>query len=254
MPLSSQAKLLRVLEEKEFRMLGGNRNIKTDVRIISSMNATQAEAIESRALREDLFFRLSVVNIEIPPLCQRGNDILLLAEHVLQMYAQKFHKHITALSHDTKNFFLEYQWPGNVRQLRHVIESATSLAPDHQEEITMNMLPQYIFEKNHISYDSLCTPSSLATRASNVALSPSQKPEPSQATPVEDKNPVPANEENEIDTSVYDALKAEENEEKERIIQTLIENKGNVSKSTKILGMHRQSLIYRIKKYGIKVK
>ena len=118
----------------------------------------------------------------------------------------------------------------------------------------MNMLPQYIFEKNHISYDSLCTPSSLATRASNVALSPSQKPEPSQATPVEDKNPVPANEENEIDTSVYDALKAEENEEKERIIQTLIENKGNVSKSTKILGMHRQSLIYRIKKYGIKVK
>lgn len=250
MPLSSQAKLLRVLEEKEFRMLGGNKNIKTDVRIISSMNATQTDAIESHALREDLFFRLSVVNIEIPPLCQRGNDILLLADHFIQMYSKKFHKNIAALSHDTKNFFLEYQWPGNVRQLRHVIESATSLAPDTREEITMNMLPQYIFEKTHMSYDTLRTPANLVTRPANV--SPVSK-QGTQTT--EDTLQGTSKEEvSETDTTVYDTLKAAENEEKKQIIQTLIANKGNVSKSAKLLGMHRQSLIYRIKKYGIKVK
>jgi transcriptional regulator with GAF, ATPase, and Fis domain len=128
MPAALQAKLLRFLEERTFRRVGGTSEISVDVRIIAATNRDLEKAIHEGRFRADLMYRLDVVTIQLPPLRNRGEDIILLAQHFTHRFAQEFRKPITSIDEDAQRKLLSYTWPGNVRELRNVIERAVLLS------------------------------------------------------------------------------------------------------------------------------
>jgi len=130
LPLDLQPKLLRVLQEGEFETLGGNRTIKVDVRVIAATNRNLAEMVKDGSFREDLFYRLNVIPIQLPPLRKRGQDILLLADLFIKKYCRLNGKKIFPLHPSVHELLLSYSWPGNVRELQHVIERAVILSKD----------------------------------------------------------------------------------------------------------------------------
>ncbi len=128
LPLAIQAKLLRVLEEKRFERVGGTQSIDVDVRIIVATNRNLQKLAEEKLFREDLYFRISAVPMTIPPLRDRGKDVLLLADHFLDKFSREFGKHGLELSKEARERLLHYRWPGNVRELRNTLERAVILA------------------------------------------------------------------------------------------------------------------------------
>ncbi len=130
MPASLQVKLLRVLQEMEFERVGGTRTIKVDVRIISASNKTMKEEVEKGRFREDLFYRLNVIHIHIPPLRERVEDIKLLVNYFLDKYSKEEGKEGIKISADAWKALYSYHWPGNVRELENVIERAVVLNSD----------------------------------------------------------------------------------------------------------------------------
>jgi two-component system response regulator AtoC len=130
MSANVQVHLLRVLEEKEFTRVGGNELIKVDVRVISATNKDLRRAVEKGQFREDLYYRLNVVTIELPPLRERKEDIPLLAEYFLNRFSSENQKEITGFSPEAMESLLGYDWPGNVRELENAIERAVILAKD----------------------------------------------------------------------------------------------------------------------------
>ncbi|MBL0224717.1 MAG: sigma-54-dependent Fis family transcriptional regulator [Geobacteraceae bacterium] len=129
MPLELQSKLLRVIQDGEFERLGSPRTIKTDVRIIAATNRNLAEEVRKGTFREDLFYRLNVFPITMPPLRQRKDDIPLLVNHFVNKFNHKIGKQIENISKETLNTLEEYHWPGNVRELESVIERAVIMSP-----------------------------------------------------------------------------------------------------------------------------
>lgn len=124
MPLNLQVKLLRVLQEQEFQRVGGNREIKVNVRLIAATNKDLKEEVEAGRFRGDLFFRLNVVNIHVPPLRERRSDIPFLVAHFVSKYCRKLQRDIKEVDPDAMRSLYSYNWPGNVRELENVIESA----------------------------------------------------------------------------------------------------------------------------------
>src|SRR5262249_39756676 len=124
MSLPAQAKVLRVLQEREFFRLGGTRPIKLNVRVIAATNQDFADAVSRGRFREDLYYRINVFEIRIPPLRQRGHDVLLFADHVLEQWASTEGRVRAQLTDAAVHALLAYHWPGNVRQLRNVLERA----------------------------------------------------------------------------------------------------------------------------------
>ena len=145
MPYELQAKLLRALEEKKFRRLGGRKEIVVDVRVIAATNRDARRSVKEKTLREDLFYRLAVVEIELPPLRERIGDLPLLSQEFLQRYAAKSGKRIQSFSRDTLETLSRHTWPGNVRELRNIIERAVLLCASRQ--ISMADLPKYLFDQ-----------------------------------------------------------------------------------------------------------
>jgi two-component system response regulator AtoC len=145
MSANIQVHLLRVLEEKEFNRVGGNEAIKVDVRVISATNRDMKEAITKGQFREDLYYRLNVVNIELPPLRERVEDIPLLAQHFLKTFALENKKETSGFSAEATDFMLRHQWPGNVRELENAIERAVILAQNPVIEVAdlsqQNLVP-----------------------------------------------------------------------------------------------------------------
>jgi two-component system, NtrC family, response regulator AtoC len=127
MPLSLQTKLLRVLEDQIFRRLGGLKDISVDVRIIAATNKNLREAVNEGAFRQDLYYRLNVIQLEVPTLRERQEDVLPLARFFIDQYNAKFKRQIEGLSHDAENLLLAHDWPGNVRELRNAIERSMIL-------------------------------------------------------------------------------------------------------------------------------
>jgi transcriptional regulator with PAS, ATPase and Fis domain len=121
-------KLLRVIQEKQVRPLGSARVFHTDVRILAASNRDLKSATAAGAFRADLFYRLNVININVPPLRERGKDIELLARHFISEHGRRLGKRITSLSAEVNNLLCRYRWPGNVRELENVIERAVILA------------------------------------------------------------------------------------------------------------------------------
>ncbi len=128
MPLPVQSKILRVLQEGEFSRVGGNQTLRTDVRIVCATNKILEEEVAGRTFREDLFYRLNVVRIHLPPLRQRTEDIVLLAEYFLQKLANQKHRPPAKLSEEAIRVLEAYPWPGNVRELENTIQRASVLA------------------------------------------------------------------------------------------------------------------------------
>ena len=133
MSTALQAKLLRVLQEGKIRPVGGKKEKNIDVRIISTLSCRPIKAIESGDLREDLYYRLGVVLLNLPLLSERKEDILLLAGHFIDHFNKKFNYQVKGLSGRVEDLFLNYSWPGNVRQLEHVIEGALNIMDDCQK-------------------------------------------------------------------------------------------------------------------------
>ena len=125
---SMQVKLLRVLQEKEVLRVGGTRPVKCDVRVLAATNRDVDEAVKNGSFREDLYFRLNVVNLRIPPLSQRKGDIPLLAQHFLLKYANRMKKPVTRISSEVMALLMAYSFPGNVRELENLIERGTAMA------------------------------------------------------------------------------------------------------------------------------
>ncbi|AQS58710.1 sigma-54-dependent transcriptional regulator [Desulforamulus ferrireducens] len=126
--LATQAKLLRAIQEKEFDRVGGTETIKVDVRILAATNRRLKQSVLEGVFREDLFFRLNVVNISIPPLRERKEDIPLLVAHFLAKYNKEFNRQVKGFSEEAKRMLMAYDWPGNVRELENVVERAIIMA------------------------------------------------------------------------------------------------------------------------------
>ncbi|HDY68084.1 MAG TPA: sigma-54-dependent Fis family transcriptional regulator [Candidatus Scalindua sp.] len=139
-----QVKLLRVLQEGEFERLGGTRILKSNVRIISASNINLTNAIKQKRFREDLYYRLNVITINIPPLRERKEDIPLLVSHFMKIYQEKNDKTIDGISEDVIDTLTDYSWPGNVRELKNVIERAVVLTQGRI--ISQKDLPENIFK------------------------------------------------------------------------------------------------------------
>jgi two-component system response regulator GlrR len=132
MPLTMQSKLLRVLEEREFFPVGGHQTIKVDTRIITASNKNLEQEVENKNFREDLYYRIHVIRIQLPPLRDRRDDIPLLAKHFLKKYAAEMKKEITAFSSAALQKLLRHHWPGNVRELENTIESAVAMGAGNE--------------------------------------------------------------------------------------------------------------------------
>ena len=148
MPLSTQARILRVLTDQAFVRVGGNRQIRVDVRVVSSTSRSLEEEIAAGRFREDLFYRLNVVPIQVPPLADRRDDIPALAGHFFARYARDQGIPPPELGHEALAALQAYEWPGNVRQLRNVVERTIILAPrDRLAIIEVDMLPAEILSE-----------------------------------------------------------------------------------------------------------
>ena len=143
MDLSLQAKILKAIEEKKFRPVGGEQDVHSDVRIVSAMNVDPITAVRDGLLRRDLFYRLGVVQLALPPLRKRPEDIPLLTDFYVERYNRKMERTITGVSELVRNALLAYDWPGNVRELRNAVESAFNLCTG--SVIQLNDIPRYIF-------------------------------------------------------------------------------------------------------------
>ena len=143
MDLSLQAKILKAIEEKKFRPVGGEQDVHSDVRIVSAMNVDPITAVRDGLLRRDLFYRLGVVQLALPPLRKRPEDIPLLTDFYVERYNRKMERTITGVSELVRNALLAYDWPGNVRELRNAVESAFNLCTG--SVIQLSDIPRYIF-------------------------------------------------------------------------------------------------------------
>jgi transcriptional regulator with GAF, ATPase, and Fis domain len=137
-----QVKLLRVLQEKEFERVGGNETIRTDVRLIAATNKDLEKAMQDGTFREDLYYRLNVVTVAIPPLRERKEDIAALMEHFIRKYSKENSKTIAGVTAETRDLLMRYTYPGNVRELENIIERAVVLAKG--EIVTTSDIPLHL--------------------------------------------------------------------------------------------------------------
>ena len=235
-----QGKLLRVLQEGVVRRVGGTRDIPLDVRIISTTNSSMQDAIREKHFRNDLYYRLSVVDIAIPPLRARGSDILYIASHYISEFNRVFSKNVTGISDDVKEIFMKYRWPGNVREMKHCIEGAMNVI-EHGSVIQKKHLPKSILSFFSSSSENRTTQTfehlaeNLADHDTSVQSPFRQGPESQYASNTPDNSL----------KSATDSL------EKQMILSALEEAKGNVSQAAVILNMKRPTLQYKMKRYGI---
>jgi two-component system response regulator PilR (NtrC family) len=166
-PPETQAKLLRVMQEREFMRLGGMDTIKIDVRIIAATNCDLRQMVEDGRFREDLFYRLHVINVVLPPLRQRKDDIPVLAQHFLEKYGEENNRPDMELTSDALDLMMEYDWPGNVRELENVMERAVVLSsgprigadliPDHIRTAPAFHIPKFVVPPEGISFKDVIT-------------------------------------------------------------------------------------------------
>jgi DNA-binding NtrC family response regulator len=146
-PLALQPKLLRAVEERSVRPVGGDREVKFDVRLVAATNRDLESAVEEGRFREDLFFRINVIQLHLPPLRARGGDVLLLAQHFVERFAFQSQKQVVGVSKAVAGKLLGYAWPGNVRELRNAMERAVALTG--YDELAVEDLPEKIRAYRH---------------------------------------------------------------------------------------------------------
>jgi DNA-binding NtrC family response regulator len=212
MALSTQAKLLRVLQERAFERVGGTKTIKVDIRIIAATNKDLVKAVQEKTFREDLFYRLNVVPIYLPPLRERKEDIPLLLEYFLKIYNQKFNKQIKQVSSEVMKLLMERDWLGNIREFENMVQHAVVLTQGetiYEDSLPLGMMligDQSLFSEEILS---------------------------SQKTLLE-----------KVEVFVGEL-------EKRLILQALATTSGNRTETAKLLGLSRKGLYDKIDRYGI---
>ncbi len=214
--MSMQTRLLRVLQERELQRVGDSRTIKVDVRVIAATNRVLEEQIRLGRFREDLYFRLNVVEINVPPLRKRLEDIPLLVNHFIQKFNQKYEKGVVGVQDGVLELFLQYPWPGNIREMENAVEHAFVVGGVNT--IRVKHLP-----KNLVLQRPCADPEVVEAEAENTCCLPS--------APV---IPAPAS------------------SEKESLLRTLEEAQWKKKKAAKLLGMSRSTLYRKLEKYGIR--
>jgi formate hydrogenlyase transcriptional activator len=141
LPLDTQVKLLRVLQEQEFEPVGSSRTVRVDVRIIAATNRNLEDEVRASRFRSDLFFRLNVVPLTVPPLRERPSDIPMLVAYFLSRFSNKFGRKIDGVTRDTMNRLVRYQWPGNIRELQNIVERAVVMASGPLISLEADVLP-----------------------------------------------------------------------------------------------------------------
>jgi Nif-specific regulatory protein len=219
-----QAKLLRVLQEREFERVGGNRTVKVDVRVIATTNRHLEQSVARKEFRQDLFFRLNVVPVQVPPLRQRKEDILLLARHFMQRFMRKHGVKITGLSPASESALLEHDWPGNVRELQNVIERAVILGGDSG-----------MIEPEHLGLMRSMTlpPPAPAAEGSGAAATPAPAAAPTPAPPPPPPEVIPLAE-----------------LEKRHILAALEKCGGNRTHAARLLGISVRTLRNKLHEYN----
>ena len=255
-PVEMQVKLLRVLQESEFERVGGIKTIKVDVRLVTATNRDLLHEIQEEAFREDLFYRLNVVPIHIPPLRDRREDIPLLAEHFIAKFNDRLKKQITGITPDAVACLVAYHWPGNIRELENLMERTMLFCEGPL--IRARDLPPEMIQQADIS-GAMPTP-----------------PPPAPAGRVTPPVPVDAEEEDVSGVgvggiaaasgpttltsmpavsagSLKEAVRAEtERVERELIVRALEETSGNVTQAARILKISRKSLQTKMKEFGLR--
>ena len=153
LPLATQVRLLRVLESKEFIRVGSSKVQKTDVRVVAATNVNMVEAVSKGRFREDLYYRLNTVQITMPPLRERGNDILLIFRKFAADFAERYHMPVIRLDSEAQNMLLTYRWPGNVRQLKNVTEQISII--EQNREISGDIMSKYLPDYHDVKVPAL---------------------------------------------------------------------------------------------------
>ena len=217
MEISVQPKLLRAIEEKRIVRLGGYEPIKTDIKIISAVNENPITCVHENKLREDLFYRLSVVQLFIPPLSQRINDLFFLSSHFIDSYNRSMNREIIGIDEEVEDIFRRYTWPGNVRELKNVIEGAFNVSSSRF--IVKKALPEYLVNAvNGFAVQSVTRPAVTEIKKEGFSL----------------------------DRAVSEY-------EREIIVNT-VKNTRTLTDAAKLLGITKQSLNYKLTKYGLSEK
>ena len=216
MPLSLQSKLLRVLQERRVRPVGSDREVEIDVRVLSATHQDLEEGIAAGSFREDLYYRLNVVNIAIPPLRERGNDVLLLAQHFVERFSHESGKAVSGVSSEVARRLLDYHWPGNVRELGNTIERAVALT-DH-DRLIVDDLPAKL--RNYQPLESAAPGA-----GGQAGAAPAVPPMPDQLASLQDL-------------------------EREHIERVLAAVGGNKARAARILGLDRKTLYRRLEQYA----
>ncbi len=217
LPLSLQAKLLQVLESREFYPLGSRKTVKVDVRIVAATNQDLESLVKQKRFREDLFYRLNVIRIDLPPLRERRADIPLLISHIVQRLRATRSTTVEEISPEAMEVLLNYDYPGNIREMENILEHALIICQGGA------------IERDHL-------PLSLIRKADPMA-----RPEPSKE-PVREPGPEPP-----------DTPAGRAGFERDRIMAALGENRFHMGRTAEALKMHRSTLWRKIKKYGIEV-
>jgi DNA-binding NtrC family response regulator len=227
--LGLQAKLLRVLEEGAFRRVGGLKDIPLDVRIIAASNRDLKTESEAGRFRLDLYYRLSVIQIDIPPLRERGDDVLVLADFYIQQFNKSLRKQIRGLSPEVASIFRQYAWPGNVRELRNVIERVMIL--EDSDVITPMWLPRGVEDDGRIEF--VAAPAVSEVALPMVVSAPPPPPE-AVASPHPFTLPPKGVDLESVEMSLVE--------------QALQRSNGNQTRAAELLGISRDQLRYRLKK------
>ncbi len=228
LPLSMQVKLLRAIQERCFRKVGGTEDVRVDVRIIAATNRDLEAGVAKGTFREDLYYRLNVIQIKTPPLRDRKGDVRLLAESFLRKFSERFKKELHAFEPDAMAALERYPWPGNVRELENVVERAVTLANGHA--LPLEGLPAAILG---------------AVSAAPSAPRPSQAPAPGAGTgPLSLPSP-------EFSSGVLDLDRILGDVERAYLQAALEAAQGNKTRAAELLSITFRSLRYRLKKLGL---
>jgi arginine utilization regulatory protein len=233
MPVQLQTKLLRMVEEKKVMRVGGRNSITVDVRTLASCNVEPSQAIERGQLRSDLFYRLAVIYIFLPPLRDRLDDLDILSSYFIAKYNRQTGRQVAGLCNEVKKMFALYNWPGNVRELMHCIECAVNMATVSNELISTEHLPKYLLIRMSNSND-------------NCAIIKSENGVDSDPAPPPNK-PIETGK-----RGLKNIIEQIQAQEKEEIVSALKLSKGNIAKAAASLGLSRQRLHYRLKKYNLR--
>ncbi|HUJ61322.1 MAG TPA: sigma 54-interacting transcriptional regulator [Kofleriaceae bacterium] len=253
LPLGLQTKFLRVLEERRFERVGGQKAIEVDVRVVAATNRDLAEMVKRGLFREDLYYRLSVIAIEVPPLRERLDDVPLLAEHFLARFRNQAARRITGFSPDALAALTRYHWPGNVRELRNAIERAIVLG-DREQIVAADLPPQVLSQATPPRTRPAHPTPPLGSAISQVGQSPPRSTSGSSAMPAVTIDPAPIAQAPTpppapaVKPAVARSLRELE---REGILAALAATGGNKAQAAAILEIDRSTLYKKLKDYDI---